>query len=118
MFINSIEENEVASDTECFNMRSKLIASGIITLGDEINMNRQRLIDDGILSEELYELIPGKRGVGYEEGEYIARPIKTEEEYNRRKAAYFRMIQEILYSRRDLKLILGRKEPTDPEWYF
>lgn len=128
---------EFATDNECQERRNFLITCGYIKPANrselsskgEINVvstkrfahkKRSELISLGIIDQSLCKLIPeiGDFPSNREEGEYKVKPIITEEQYQRRKMAYFRMIQEILFSRRDLNLILGKREDTDPDWYF
>ncbi|MFA5048327.1 MAG: hypothetical protein WC516_04890 [Patescibacteria group bacterium] len=136
--VNTNEEILFASDQECIDRRKQLIEFGIITPADNSEFiirrdgnvvmptkensknERKNLIDCGIINIELYKLLPEKNRplCTQEEGEYKCHPIKTEEEYLRRKHAYFRMIQEILFSRRDLNIIFGKKENNNPSWYF
>jgi len=126
-----------ATDEECKARRSVLIAMGVIkpaTKSDliekkdgtiilstrkESRAGRKQLIDQGIIDPTFCELIPDKSfHKGKEEGEFKSRPIKSKEEYDKRKQAYFRIMQEILKSRKDLRLVLGKKNDNDPEWYF
>ena len=140
-----MKDQDFASDEECLNIRNSLIEKGIIVPGKsnlikkngvlptvstkkysknlrEDLINREfifpvELQEDGSIS--YCKLIP-YRGKYFpkEEGEYKSKPIKNNRDYIRRKQIYFRMIQEILYSRRELKLVLGKKEDSDPDWYF
>lgn len=128
----------LATDQECIERRKLLIRSGVIapankdsivfrknsspvvnTLESSRTM-RKKLIGAGIISTELCYVEPGERRCGgsNDQGEYSPRQITSDEEYERRKQIYFRMMQEILRSRRDLKLILGPKKDDDPDWYF
>lgn len=136
--INSGEEVVFATEEECLERRESLISAGIITPANKNDIilskdgnivvstkescaiERKKLIDVGLINIDLCNLLPEKNRpvCAAEEGEYKSRPIKTDCEYERRKAAYFRMMQEILYSRKDLNLILAKKEDTDPDWYF
>ena len=132
-----MNEKPLATDKECQIRRSKLIAAGVIQpapksdlierKGGSITLStrknnygkRKKLISKGIIDSNLCHLIPetGKYKAK-EEGEYVSNPIVSELEYFRRKQIYFRMIQEILMSRKELKLILGKKNENDPDWYF
>jgi len=134
-----IRDNEkpLATDEECEVRRRILIATGVIkpALKSELierkdgtvilstrrdsRAKRERLIEQGIIDPTLYQLsIDPSPYTSGGEGEYNPRSIESEEEYDRRKRAYFRIMQEILKSRKDLKLILGKKSDKDPEWYF
>lgn len=100
----------ISTRKTCGNQRKNLIKCGIIQPIEEL--------DDGSIT--FCELPPkGNRGtINKDEGEYKPQPIKTDEEYYRRRQVYFRMIQEIIYSRKKNKLILGKKKDNDPDWYF
>lgn len=136
--INSDEETLFASDNECLERRQQLIDAGIITPANKGELiqrrdgnlvistkqisreKRQNLIKSKMLNINLCDLFPeANRPISKsEEGEFKSRSIKTDLEYQRRKAAYFRIMQEVLFSRTDLDLILGKKENNDPDWYF
>ena len=131
-----------ATDVEATERRNSLIESGVITPGspveraaaiplNELTPFEARLlfIKDGAIKpvERLsdntvtYCELPASRNVkstNVEEGEYRVKPIVSEEDYSRRKMVYFRSLQELLFARRDLNLIVGKKELTDPEWFF
>ncbi len=126
-----------ATEQECEDRRKFLIESGVITPAkrndvifrkkfdpvintiESSRIIRRKLIDKGIISPELCQVKSiFVRGNSSDQGEYKTHPIKTEEEYNRRKNIYFRMMQEILYSRWDLRLVLVPKKESDPDWYF
>jgi hypothetical protein len=130
-------DEPLATDEECKTRRSILIAMGVIkpiSKSDLIEKKdgtiilstkkdgriiRKNLISQGIIDPTLCQLSPDKSYYkGTEEGQFVPRPIKFEEEYDRRKRAYFRIMQEILRSRTELKLVLGKKNDSDPEWYF
>lgn len=127
----------LATDGECAERRRALIASGTITPntgGVIIRENRQpvistkraaleyreQLINQEFISPELVEIPekPYKRPLRLEEGEYHPRPIQSDADYHRKRQIYFRMLQEILHSRKNLKLMLGKKKESDPDWYF
>lgn len=110
-------ELNIATDKECVARRNALIYNRIIKPGKYIG-ERNRLIEKGLINPNLCEVEQNKYIVNSEEGEYKSRPIGSNEEYEKRKLIYFRILQEVLQSRRDLKLILAIKEKTDPEWYF
>jgi len=137
----------LATDRECRDRRSLLVLLGVIKSGNKseiifrkdalpvvstrktCRVMREKLIEREII-QPIRELKDGnitfcklpprkkRRIVEREEGEYKPRPIETDEDYYRRRQVYFRMIQEILYSRKKLKLILGKKKDDDPDWYF
>lgn len=125
----------LANDEECAARRQKLIEAGIIT---ENNSNlvdrsgesyvstksyaadlRKSLEKQGLVSSDYFEIPPlSRRAGGAEEGEYKARPIRNDGQYARRRLLYFRMLQEILVSRRELNLSLRPKLESDPDWVF
>jgi len=123
-------ELPIAASTECDEMRNSLIAKGTIVptkpgvSAAQIRrcrkQERERLIELGIINPELCDLpspaLPRPRAG--EEGEYKPLPIVNENDYLRRRQTYFRMVQEILQSRRELRLVLGPKGNNDPEWVF
>jgi hypothetical protein len=128
---------KLATDRECEDRRRMLVAGGIIKPAEKSeivfrknaipvvstrrarNAERRRLIEDGIIDPSYCELLPEQRRISSsEEGEYKPRPIRSPEEFERRKRAYFRVMQEILRSRKELSLILGPKKDDDPEWFF
>jgi len=128
---------KLASDRECAERRRALIAGGVVKPAErsEIifrknavpvvstrrarNAERQKLIEEGIIDPNYCRLLPQKRRPSLaEEGEYKAKPITSDEEYERRKRAYFRIMQEVLRSRKELNLVLGPKKDDDPEWLF
>ena len=141
-------ENElpVATDQECQERREFLVKRGVIKPADKLSIinrkssppllstraankeMRRKFIEQGIIKPMMNmlsmkatfcELAPrGKRPCSSEEGEYRPRPIESDEEYFRRRQAYFRAIQEIFYARKKLKLVLGKKRENDPDWYF
>jgi hypothetical protein len=139
MKVLNVKRNELqfATNQECAERREYLIKTGVIkpagkndvifkrnsdpivnTIKTSRKM-RQKLIDNGIISTDLCKVEPARDcGVVNEQGDYKVRPIKSEDEYERRKNMYFRIMQEILHSRRDLKLILISKRDSDPDWYF
>jgi hypothetical protein len=128
---------EFANDTEVMERREQLINTGVITEGNPIKAfndftaedTREYFINQGTIKpvgrlndEPIYSPIHESkkypRNTLSEEGEYKATPIITEEDYQRKKALYFRMMQELLVSRAKCGLVLGKKELNDPEWYF
>jgi hypothetical protein len=130
-------DEPLATDEECRARRSILIAMGVIRPAPKSDLiekkdgtvilstrrdgrvRRKLLVDQGIIDPTLCELIPDESFYkGKEEGEFKSRPIQSKEGYDRRKQAYFRVMQEILRSRKDLRLVLGKKNDDDPEWYF
>jgi hypothetical protein len=72
--------------------------------------------DDG--STNYIDLPNNKLPKGKEAGEYKCKKIKNDREYEKRKLVYFRMIQELFASREKCNLILGNKQPSDPDWFF
>ncbi len=130
------KELKLATDLEAKNRRNYLIEQGVLvpnsftTISKDNDMvastkkasllTRKKLIDMGIIEESLVEVPKYDKKYLFpkEEGEYIPKPINNELEYKRKKHMYFRMMQEILKSRKDLHLILGKKEDNDPDWYF
>ena len=120
----------IASGSECETLRSNLIAKGTIIPsrpGDDDaqtrllrEQERAELIEAGVIEPGLCQLPPPilPRPRAGEEGEYKPVPISGERDYLRRRQVYFRMVQEILQSRQELRLILGQKGSNDPEWVF
>jgi hypothetical protein len=123
-------ELPIATSDECEAIRNDLIFKGMIEpmkpgaiqaqTKKLRKQEREQLIDLGIIDPELCPLsipvLPRPRAK--DEGEYKPMPISNDDEYFRRRQVYFRMIQEILQSRRELKLILGPRGNNDPEWIF
>lgn len=135
MIINS--KMEFATDQDCADRRNELIDAGILTpasaeevviKGNEVHIStikqsgeeRMRLVNNNIINPNACDLRPEKnrKPSSLEEGEIKNKSVDSEEEYLRRRAAYFRMMQEIIFSRRDLNLILAKKEERDPDWFF
>lgn len=131
------DDKPLATDKECEAYRETLIATGIIKPAPRSELiekkdgtiilstrrdsraRRERLIEGGVLDPTLCQLVTNPNPhTPKGEGEYSPKPIESEEEYDRRKRAYFRVMQEILRSRKDLRLVLGKKNDKDPEWYF
>ena len=132
-----IKENElpIATDDECKQLREHLLNKNVIKAAGKndvvmvknnivINtkktslLKRKELISKGIISDALYDIPKSKGYVCEEKGEYVVKPINNDVEYKARKSVYFRMMQEILQSRQDLKLILGPKNSKDPDCFF
>jgi len=129
-----MEELMYATDSESELRRQELINAGLIKVSSDVvslkngdvsvstksNRYKERLhlISKGMIKVSLCNLRPENVAERKEEGEYKSRVPQSDAEYVRRKAAYFRMLQEVLYSRRELNLILGRKDEKDPEWFF
>ena len=123
-------ELPIATGAECEAMRNDLIAKGRIRAArpnaDAARMRklrrqeREQLIRAGIIDPSPCQLpapvLPRPRAG--EEGEYRPTPISNDKDYLRKRQIYFRVIQEILQSRRELKLMLGPKGNNDPEWVF
>ena len=127
----------MATERECADRRRLLVAGEIIKPAEKSeivfrknaipvvstrkirSIERRRLIENGVIDPSYCELLPEKRQPSSrEEGEYKSRPIRSIGEFERRKRAYFRVMQEILRSREELNLILGPKKDDDPEWFF
>ena len=112
-------------NNEAQKIRENLIKDGVIKPG-KLHMERDRLIESGVITplsdggEPNYvELIDYKsRITPKESGEYHVKKMRFESEYLRKKSLYFRMIQEIIWSRQKCNLILGPKENNDPDWFF
>ena len=139
--INSNESSDqlpVASDAECKVRRALLVSGGVIkpagkseTIikkdGTQVLSTRkssrawrQKLIDQGIIDPNP-SYTPATSREGFtpdDEGEYSTQPINSDEEYERRKSVYLWMVSDILRTRRELRLILGKKSENDPDWYF
>lgn len=133
------DELPVATDEECAARRNALIYVGIIKPDKDFpikkgkpavistkassDRRRQELIERGIIDPNpvsmFYESVHTSHK---EEGQYKVRPIKSEKEYEVRKRAYFRLIQEILISRRELNILFNQwddeKMGSWPSWYF
>lgn len=113
---------DFATDKECSERRRELIDAGIIR-PTEFNAQeeRKKLIGRGVISPmvinnkpNFIELPRPKKHFGREYGEYSPKKIKTDEEYNRRKIVYFRIVQEIIYSRE--KCGLEFSGPLNGKW--
>ena len=130
-------EKPFATDKECQNRRAYLVKAEIIKPCEKLAQRKvaptkensrklkEELIKQGLLEPmckgDLPNFIPlpSKRiSIICEEGEYKEKPIVSDRDLQRRRQVYFRMMQEILYSRKKLKLILGKKNDNDPNWYF
>jgi hypothetical protein len=126
-----------ATDQEMQARREQLIEAGVICPGNKINTlnemspseTREFFVARGTIqpverradgSVSYCALPPPRKNLSTnsEEGEYCLQPLRTENDYLRRKQVYFRSLQELLFARRDLNLIVGRKDINDPEWYF
>jgi hypothetical protein len=124
-----------ATEVESNKRRSFLIEHGIISTNTKEKQSmspeeiRKNLIKSGIIKpvEKLengkvtYCDLPQKikiKSINNEEGEYRVKPIVSDEDYNRRKMVYFRSLQELLFARQHLNLIVGKKEDKDPDWFF
>ncbi len=137
--INSKSEDQlpVASDAECKVRRAMLVNSGVIIPANKSDVItkkdgsqvlstrrssralRKQLIEQGIINPNFtYEATDREGFVPSEEGEYDPQPIQSDAEYERRKNNYLWMISDILRTRRELRLILGKKADDDPDWYF
>lgn len=120
-------KDKFATNKECIDRRNFLINAGIIVPGNNTNRFRDDLIKCGLIqplfckdgSIKYCDLPPKRNHLFYSnEGEYKSKPITSDNDYYRRRQVYFRMIQEVLYSRVSLNLILGKKKDSDPDWYF
>jgi hypothetical protein len=105
--ITQQRENQNMSPEE---IRSKLIQSGVIKPVEKLKDGRVTYCD---LPQKL-----NIKSTNNEEGEYRVKPIVSESDYERKKMVYFRSLQELLFARRHLNLIVGKKEENDPEWFF
>jgi hypothetical protein len=122
------------TDEESNIIREQLIEAGILTpaTDDELIKRknevvfsttqkskalRQKLIDDGFISEDRVKLMPRAKGKTAEEGIYQPKSIKTEEDYERKRAMYLYMVQDILIARRELNLDLGPVKSNEG-WMF
>jgi hypothetical protein len=133
----------IATDEECIARRNALIYVGIIKpaksselfvkKGNPITIStkeassrkRQELIKKGIIvpNPTLDSCSCVSRpSRAKEEGMYKARPIKSNMEYKKRKEIYFYIMQEMLISRRELKLVFNQwdDEKMGPwlSWYY
>lgn len=128
---NKIENLIEATEQETAERRQFLIDNNIISLSSGANESkwRKELVKSGTI-EPIERLPCGEityvklsppqkiKSINKEEGEYKIKPIVSEADYDRKKNAYFRSLQELLFSRRDLNLIVGKKNDNDPDWYF
>jgi hypothetical protein len=125
----------LATDQECAVRRQQLIKAGIIAenTGELIERNgehflptneyssqlRKKLEEKGLVSSEYVDVPRMAYYTGHsEEGEYKPKPIRSRAQYERRRSLYFRMLQEILVARRELKLNLAPRQEGDPDWIF
>ena len=124
---------EFATDQEYNNRRNEFIDAGIIRPGTHTPMEklenmtpqetREFLIANGTIKPvtcvdgrmQYCDLPPKKKysNLNTEEGEYKVLPINTEEDYNRRKQVYFRMLQEVVVSRQELGLIINFEKENE-----
>lgn len=110
-------ELPIATDKECEDRRKLLISAGIIKTGNNKSL-REELISKGIIDPNpSYISVKNNYNNSSDEGEYIVKPIKTDEEYDRRKSLYLWMVHDILKARKELKLIFKKPE-EEPDWYF
>ena len=135
MIINS--KMEFATEQDCIDRRQELINAEILTPAGEEELivkdsivyisttkqsdeERNKLINKNIINPNPCDLIPEKnrKTSNLEEGEIKNKCVRSKVEYLRRRAAYFRMMQEIIFSRRDLNLVLAKKSDRDPDLYF
>ena len=137
--INSNDEQlPLAGETECRVRRAFLIAGGIIKPAGKVDIIvkkdgsqvlstrrsskewRSKLIEQGIIEPDFeYKPVSVRTGnLCREEGTYDPQPIRSDEEYERRRDNYLWMISDLLRVRRELKLVLGKKDDEDPDWYF
>lgn len=129
------ENMQVATDEECVARRQKLLKAGVITNNNEelidrggeqflSTMNysselRKSLEKSGLVSSEYVSVPRMAHYTGHsEEGEYKSKPIRSRVQYERKLSLYFRMLQEILVARRELKLNLAPRQSDDPDWIF
>lgn len=139
--INSNEDASqlpLASESECKTRRALLISSGVIKPAGKAELVekkdgpqalstrkssrawRRKLIDQGIIDPDpTYKPALTRRNYSpSDEGQYEPKPIQSEEEYIRRRNNYLWMVSDILKTRKNLRLILGKKADNDPDWYF
>lgn len=129
------DDKVFSTDSECLQLRNELIKrkiikpgnpKDIITKGDNKILSsskgnrelREYLVDIGVIDPNPCAISKGNYSELPEEGEYSPKKILSDEEYNKRKNNYFRIMQEMIFARRDLKLILGKKNENDPDWFF
>lgn len=99
-------------------LRSELIEKGIISPANrKTNIKRNRLIETGFICPVMEYNKSNEITNKKDDGEYVAKPI-DESNYERRLYLYFYMLQDLISSRRDLKLQLDRPLETDPKWFF
>lgn len=122
-----MKEVLIATDKECMEIRQKLIDKGyLLPTSGSVESSRNKLIESGNIKpmtkngKQTFCKLVRERNLPKckDEGEYSSRPIESTKEYERRLAAYFYSIQEILYARDSLKLVLGKKNKNDPDWVF
>ena len=132
--INSGKVLPFATDEQCQDRRDALIGAGIIKVNengkfDPVAHRRQSYIKEGIIrplekdenGNVTYCALPKRENRNLfdnEEGTYVPKPIKNDREYEIKKQVYFRMLQEIIWSRQNCNLILGKISEDDPSWYF
>lgn len=94
------KQEEFATDEEHAALREELIAAGIIKPASEDDQNSR---------EESSTFHPAPKqdrtvnvGAIPESGSYRCRPIRTDEEYDRRRQNYLHVLQSVLRSRRKL----------------
>lgn len=137
--INSNDEQlPLASEEECTTRRAFLVFNGTIKPAGKTDVTvkkdgsqalstrrssralRNKLIEQRIINPEPSYKAPiiRCRHTASEEGEYDPQPIKSDNEYIRRRDNYLWMVSDILRVRRELKLVLGKKADNDPDWYF
>jgi len=115
---------ELATEQECIERRNEFINAGIIKPGTHTPQEtREFLIANGTIKpvtrvdgKMIYcDLPPQKKysNLNTEEGEYKVLPINTDEDYNRRKQVYFRMLQEVVTSRQELGLIINFEKENE-----
>jgi lipopolysaccharide export LptBFGC system permease protein LptF len=129
------ETLQIATDEECAARRNRLIKAGIITENSNKLMERsgeqflstteyssklrKNLESRELISSDYVEVPRMAYYTGHnEEGEYKAKPIRSQAQYKRKLSLYFRMLQEILIARINLKLNLAPRQNSDPDWIF
>lgn len=129
------EERLFATEEECVELRNFYLKNNIIIEADKDDVvkvkgniaintkkssynKRKKLINEGIISDKLYEVEKVLNYISSDKGEYNVIPVINDNDYDRKRSIYFRILQEILKSRMELKLSLGHKKPKDPDWYF
>lgn len=139
---NNNSELPVATEEECTARRNALIYVGMVRPAENLKLfikngdavalstkeasarKRKELIGRGVIIPEPVMTIRPKMRTRQvkEEGLYRVKPIRNDGDYERRKDAYFHMMQEMLISRRELDLVFNQWEESKmgswPSWYY